>query len=119
MKKDRSLTNTFFEEQIENPTRAFQLANAAFQEYKTLASGLEKGQSISMICSAGGREYDVANIGVDDNFLRIHCFSDEASVSFIAPVEQVVFTIIISNDNSDLPPREIGFHVGMKKPKSE
>ena len=63
-----------------------------------------------MICSAGGREYDVANIGVDDNnFLRIHCFSDEVSVSFIAPVEQVVFTIIISDDNSELPPREIGF----------
>jgi hypothetical protein len=109
MKKERSLTNSFFEDQSINPTLAYELANAAFQEYKNLRSVLEKGQSINMTCSAGGQVYDVSNIGVDDNFLRIQCFSDEGSICFIAPVEQIVFTITVSDKISVKPPREIGF----------
>jgi len=92
--------------------RADEIITRVDNEYKRLVSRLKPDQSINMICTIGGRDYDVFRASSPKiDIISVDSRDDDGNFfSIIAPVEQIFFTTMISKKINDEPPREIGFH---------
>jgi hypothetical protein len=96
--------------------RAKELAMQVLGEYQWMRSNPPKGKTLNLVCTIGGTRFDVYSIGNDDgDMLRIKS-RDGAGNEFIhyAPVEMAAFTVMVLNETTDEPPREIGFAAEMK-----
>ena len=90
--------------------RAKELIDNMLVRYKVTQQTLKSDQSINLICSVDGLRYDLYSIAAPsiDTIHATGKVGDECYVS-IAPVEQVSFTMVVSNKKPSEPPREIGF----------
>jgi len=99
--------------------RALEIINSAANEYNFLRGRLKPDQSINLICTVGGREYEVTEIDSPKiDVVKIQAKTDDGYIIITAPVEQICFATIIFKKINDEPPREIGFHTTMQ-PKQQ
>ena len=79
-------------------------------EYKWMSDRLKPDQSINLICTIGGTDYDVISLWSPRiDVVCIESKTEEGHFFITAPVEQPFFTTIISKKVNNDPPREIGF----------
>lgn len=103
--------------QIDTPARPVQMNRAeeiaaeAVAQYERYKEKLTKEQSINLLCIVGGIRHDVFSIGYGNHYLQMKAKTKSGELHVItAPIEQIVFEVVISNKSSNKPPREIGFH---------
>jgi hypothetical protein len=94
--------------------RAKEIVHDAATEYRLIKSQLKPNQTINLICTVAGVEYDVYRLGARNGIVEIDTQTEDSAIRIKSPVEQVSFAIIISKKTSDEPPREIGFHTMME-----
>lgn len=96
--------------------RGAELVNEVLMEYKFVAKTKGADKSVNLVCSVGGREFDVYSVGYRGELLTLTGkTADGTEFKTFAPVEQVSFTIILSKKTSPAPPREIGFAAEMQQ----
>jgi hypothetical protein len=94
--------------------RAKEIVHEAALEYRLIKSQLKPNQTINLICTVAGVEYDVYRFGGRNGIVEIDTQTADSAIRIKCPVEQVSFAIIISKKVSGEPPREIGFHAMME-----
>ena len=102
-------------------SRAKELVGKIVMYYKgCLPQVKERGKSINLIATLGGRKYDVYELGIQGDFVFIMSKTEEGDIlTILTPVEQVFFTVIISEKKSEEPPRQIGFNTDSTYPVSK
>ena len=94
--------------------RAKEIIHDAATEYRLIKTQLKPDQTINLVCTVAGVEYDVYRLGARSGIVEIDTQTEDSVIRIKCPVEQVSFAIIISKKVSDEPPREIGFHAIME-----
>ena len=113
-------SSCFEPERPEPRNRAIEIISSTRMEYDWLKNHLNPDESINLICTVGGRDYDVVLIDSPKiDVVQIQATTEGGLVCVVSPVEQVCFTTIISKKVNDDPPREIGFHTTMKRTEKE
>ena len=78
-----------------------------------------KNLSLDILCFAGGIPVRVNHLtAFEDHCICIEGVMDDGSTLITyAPVEQVIFQIVVTNKPSQEPAREIGFHTSKGEAK--
>jgi hypothetical protein len=116
-----NLTSVSLRPHIPKPAaRAEELVSHVVGEYRHIARTIGPEKSVNLVCSVGGREFDVYSIGrLGDLLSLMGKTEDGTEFKTYASVELVSFTIILSKKAQAEPPREIGFHAEMKAQGAE
>ncbi len=106
-----SLRSSLSQPLSEPRDRAKELYKETLGRFELRNHELKPGESLDLLCSVGGHTFNVHTIGyVSPDFMSIESRTPEGDeLSTIAPVEQVAFTIVLSERHAEKPKPQIGF----------
>jgi hypothetical protein len=89
--------------------RAVDMYKFIMMEYNSISSTIKPDETINLLSTISGVEYEVNTIGGKNGILEITVHFQGCARRMLCPVEQVSFAIIVSKKTVDKPQREIGF----------